>query len=93
MIALGACGGPALQNAPRPDPGVVAAAAAAAATAATLADPDAAAMHQESKHDSDNQKPRDVKVTQSVPPDVLDRLDQAEKQQQQGSGSAAPGPK
>jgi hypothetical protein len=77
-VAQASCGGPVLNNAPRPDPGAVAAAAAAAATAATLADPDAAAKHQEQKKDDDNHRPRDVKVDQSVPPDVLDRLDRAQ---------------
>jgi hypothetical protein len=90
LVLVCGCGGPVLQNAPHPDPGIVAAAAAAAATAATLADPDAAAKHQEQKHDSDDHKPRDVQVNQNVPPDVLDRLDKAEKEKQgSGSGSAA----
>ena len=74
-FAIAACGPPILSGAPKPDPGVVAAAAAAAASAATLADPDGAAKHQEQKKDSDNQRPKDVKVDQNVPPDVLDRLD------------------
>jgi hypothetical protein len=73
------CGPPILSGAPKPDPGVVAAAAAAAATAATLADPDGAAKHQEQKKDSEVQRPRDVEVNQNVPPDVLDRLDHAQR--------------
>jgi hypothetical protein len=88
-FVLGACGPPILSGAPKPDPGVVAAAAAAAATAATLADPDGAAKHQEQKKDSDNQRPKDVKVDQDVPPDVLDRLDQASGHADAGVPDAA----
>jgi 3'-phosphoadenosine 5'-phosphosulfate (PAPS) 3'-phosphatase len=90
VLALVSCGGPVLGNAPRPDPGVIAAAAAAAASAATLADPDGAAKHQEQKKDSDEHRPRDVQVDQSVPPDVLDRLDQ-EQARDGGVGVARDG--
>ncbi|HTJ40985.1 MAG TPA: hypothetical protein VL463_02790 [Kofleriaceae bacterium] len=76
LLVLVSCGPPALNNLPRPDPNVVAAGAAAVAGAATLADPDGAAKHQEQKKDSEERKPRDVEVNQSVPSDVLDRLDQ-----------------
>jgi hypothetical protein len=85
-----ACGPPVLHNAPRPDPTLAAAAAAAAATAATLADPDGAAKHQEQKNDSAQSPPRGHEVDQSVPPDVLDRLDQA--QARDGGAPSAPVP-
>lgn len=80
VAALGACGGPpALQNAPRPNPAVVAGAAAAVAGAATLANPDAAARKQELKKDSDRE-PQAQKGGEHVPADVLDRLDAAKTQ-------------
>lgn len=72
------CGGPALRNAPRVNPAVVAASAAAIAGAATLADPDAAARRQE-RHkqagavDRPSQEPSTM-----MPSDLLDRLDEAE---------------
>jgi hypothetical protein len=76
VVLLCACGEPILKNAPKPDPGSVAGVAAAAAAAATLASPDSAAKRQEQlqKDEPDN---RGVKVKETVPPDVLDRLDGA----------------
>ena len=79
LLVLVSCGPPVLNNLPRPDPAVVAAGAAAVAGAATLADPDGAAKHQEQKKDTDQHGPRDVEVNQSVPADVLDRLDHAQR--------------
>lgn len=71
------CGGPALQNAPRPNPTAVAGAAAALAGAATLAAPDAAG-----RRASEANKPtaelRPIKPGPSVPADVLDRLDKVQ---------------
>jgi hypothetical protein len=78
IICLMGCGGPALRNAPRVDPVVVAAGAAAIAGAATLADPDAAARRQERKKDSDAPTSGSHGDSPSVPSDVLDRLDEAE---------------
>src|SRR5262245_32380591 len=74
VVLLCACGEPILKNAPKPDPGAVAGVAAAAAAAATLASPDTAARRQEQlqKDEPDN---RGVKVKETVPADVLDRLD------------------
>ena len=68
------CGEPILKNAPKPDPGAVAGAAAAAAAAATLADPQGAGRRQEeaTRSEPDN---RGVEVKETVPADVLDRLD------------------
>ena len=94
VVLLCACGEPILKNAPKPDPGSVAGVAAAAAAAATLASPDAAARRQEQlqKGEPDN---RGVKVKETVPSDVLDRLDHAPPDagvdggQAQGSASAA----
>ena len=76
VVLLCACGEPILKNAPKPDPGSVAGVAAAAAAAATLASPESAARRQEQlqKGEPDN---RGVKVKETVPSDVLDRLDRA----------------
>src|SRR5678816_1139117 len=76
VVLLCACGEPILKNAPKPDPGAVAGVAAAAAAAATLASPQTAAQRQEQlqKGEPDN---RGVKVKETVPRDVLDRLDHA----------------
>jgi hypothetical protein len=70
---LFACGGPALQNVPAPDPAIVAGLAAGVAGAATLADPDAAARNQEAKKPQKEQRP--VKNNVVVPAAVFDRLD------------------
>jgi hypothetical protein len=74
VVMLCACGEPILRNAPKPDPGAVAGVAAAAAAAVTLASPQTAAQRQEQrqKGEPDN---RGVKVKETVPADVLDRLD------------------
>ena len=78
---LAACGGqPVMANAPRPDPGAVAGVAAAAAAAATLADPDAASRKPEKK---EVEQKNPIEVKESVPSDVLDRLDK-----QPAAGSA-----
>jgi len=77
LTALAACGGPALANVPKPDPGIVAGLAAGVAGAATLADPKGAAARQEQKRPEKEKRP--VKNNVTVPGDVLDRLD--EKQQ------------
>ena len=84
LLVAGACGGqPALANAPRPDPAVVAGAAAATAAAITIADPNAATRGKPEKRD--DKVPNDSKeVDESVPSDVLDRLDRGS-----GSGSDA----
>jgi hypothetical protein len=73
ILFLG-CGEPILRNAPKPDPGAAAGVAAAAAAAVTLASPQTAAQRQEQqqKGEPDN---RGVKVKETVPADVLDRLD------------------
>ena len=75
VVLVAGCGEPILRNAPKPDPGAVAGVAAAAAAAVTLASPQTAAQRQEQrqKGEPDN---RGVKVKETVPPDVLDRLDQ-----------------
>lgn len=67
------CGGPALQNVPKPDPAIVAGIAAGVAGAATLADPQGAAKHQEQKKPTKDKRP--VKAGPTVPSDVFDRLD------------------
>jgi hypothetical protein len=83
VALVAACGGPALQNVPKPDPSVVAGAAAAVAGAATLADPNGAAKRQEQKEPQKSLKPK--KSGGTVPGDVLDRLDA--KQQGKDAGT------
>lgn len=73
-IALCACGEPLLRNVPKADPATVAGIAAAAATAATLADPQGAAARQEVKNQREPDN-RGIEVKETVPADVLDRLD------------------
>jgi len=76
FVLLAACGAqpnqPILANAPRPNPAAVAGGAAAAAAALTLASPDS---HQPEKKQVQEKKA--VKVKESVPAGVLDRLDSA----------------
>jgi hypothetical protein len=90
VAALGACGGPVLQNVPKPDPAIVAGLAAGAAGAATLANPDAAARIQEAK--KPERDPRPVATKETVPSGVLDRLDekQAKKPADGADADAAP---
>jgi len=77
-----ACGGgPILQNAPRPDQGVLAAIAAGAAGAATIANPAAAGRPKE----KENVAAKKTVKTTSMPSDVLDRLDAAEQRADAGS--------
>jgi len=57
----------------------VAGAAALAAGAATVADPDGAAKRQENKGNGGQPTGKPKKVKETVPPDVLDRLDDAEE--------------
>ena len=86
LVALGACGGPVLKNAPRPDPGAVAGVAAAAAAAITLADPNAATRGKPEQPVEEQDK-APIEVKQHVTSDVLDRLDDGS-----GSATAAPAP-
>ena len=82
VVLLAGCDHPALQNVPQPNIAAMAGLAAGAAAAATLADPNAAARHQE-EHDKDvrrEDRHKSKAVTQTVPADVFDRLD-AEKAQ------------
>jgi hypothetical protein len=70
------CGGPALQGLPHPNNGAMAAGFAAVAGAATLASPASAQKSAEAQSKQgavDGKKPVNVKET--VPSDVLDRLD------------------
>ncbi len=76
VLVLAACGGgpdPILRNVPQPNTAAAAGAAAAIAGAATLASPHDAAKRQEKNKSPDEKKP--VQVHESVPADVLDRLD------------------
>lgn len=76
LVATAACGGPVLQNAPRPNPATVAGIAAATAAAITLAAPDATARNAEDTRRSghvDRDAPSGHRET--APVEVLDRLD------------------
>jgi hypothetical protein len=78
ILSLCGCGGPPLlAGAPRPDPGVVAAIAAGIAAGATLADPASAGKRPEGRRVSQSEAPSGRRET--VPPDVLDRLDDAQR--------------
>ncbi|HEY3802005.1 MAG TPA: hypothetical protein VGL61_05330 [Kofleriaceae bacterium] len=86
LLALAACGAtqqPLLSHAPAPNVGAVAGVAAAAAAAITLASPGAANQKPEDKV---NENTRPQQVNESVPSDVLDRLDE-----QNAGSSNAPG--
>jgi hypothetical protein len=88
-LAPAGCGGgpdPILRNVPQPNKAVVAGAAAAVAGAATLASPADAAKLQEKNRAPDEKKP--VKVRQTVPADVLDRLDARQQAGRAEAGSA-----
>lgn len=87
MVALAGCGGPALQNAPRPNPAHVAAAAAGTAAALTLADPDGAARKAEEQSPSNAAREREKNGSEHVPHDVLDRLDRAEAAKKRGDAA------
>lgn len=80
LMLVAGCGAapnqPLLANAPRPPQAAVAGVAAGAAAALTLADPDAASRRPEKKQNT-NMKPMTVK--ESVPGDVLDRLDRGDR--------------
>ncbi len=90
FVLLAACGAspnqPVLANAPRPDPGAVAGIAAAAAAAVTLAAPDAA-RKPEKNEDSEKKA---IKVKESVPSSVLDRLDKSEANKQPAQDAPQP---
>lgn len=92
FVLLAACGAapdkPLLANAPQPNTAAMAGGAAAAAAALTLADPDAASRRPEKKEEVEK-KP--VQVKESVPGDVLDRLDHAPAPAE-GTSEDAPAP-
>src|SRR5262249_18612777 len=76
LVGTLGCGGgqqPMLANVPHPNNAAMAGGAAAAAAAITLASPDSAAQKPEKNQ---NQEKHEVDVKESVPSDVLDRLDQ-----------------
>lgn len=76
VMALAAgCSEPILKNAPHPPASQVAGVAAAAATAVTLANPDAAAHKSEEAQRAAAPPPQTRAVHESIPADVLDRLD------------------
>jgi hypothetical protein len=87
LVACGAGSQPLLSGVPRVNPAGVAGVAAAAAAAITLASPGSAQQKPEDKI-NENTKPQ--KVDESVPPDVLDRLDEQEATAGSATGSAAP---
>jgi hypothetical protein len=86
-VLLGACGGPALQNAPHPNNAAMAGGFAALAGAATLASPRDATKKPEEKGPAADTKP--MKVKETVPAGVFDRLD---AQDAKGSATTAAKP-
>ncbi len=91
VMLVAACGAapdkPVLANVPQPNPAAAAGLAAGAAAAMTLADPDAASRRPEKKEEVEK-KP--VNVKESVPGDVLDRLDDAPPADGSAEPAAAP---
>jgi hypothetical protein len=81
-LSVAACGAPSQQTT-----NTVAAGAALAAGAATVADPDGAAKRNENKGKGGEPGMKGKKVDETVPPDVLDRLDQAEAEDAQDGSS------
>jgi hypothetical protein len=78
VIALSAmlgCGGPLLQNVPHPNNTAMAAGFAGAAAAATAISPANAQKNVESANKAGARDKRPVNVKETVPADVLDRLD------------------
>jgi hypothetical protein len=91
ILLVSACGEPILRNAPHPNPAAVAGVAAATAAAITLASPQAAAAAQEQKNRG-QPNDRSVEVTETVPPDVFDRLDQQNARDAGVDGRGLPSP-
>ena len=78
MALAGGCSEPILKNAPHPPASHVAGVAAAAAAAVTLANPDAAAhKSEEAQRLATRLVAVTVAVHETVPADMLDRLDHA----------------
>lgn len=75
LVLAVSCGGPALQNVPHPNNGAMAGGFAAAAAAATLASPGMAQKSAESQQNAGSADKKPVKVNETVPADVLDRVD------------------
>jgi hypothetical protein len=88
VVLVAGCGEPVLRNAPRPNPGAVAGVAAAAAAAVTLASPQTAAQRQEQRQQGEPDN-RGVTVKETVPADVLDRLDHHSQDAGVDGGAAA----
>jgi hypothetical protein len=88
VALLGACGGPPLlQNVPRPNTAAVAGVAAGTAAALTLANPQGAAAAQEAR--KPNKELQAKRSEADVPSDVLDRLDEKQKQKPAEADTAA----
>jgi hypothetical protein len=90
LLAAACGGGTVLGGLPRPNPTVMAGIAAAAATAATIADPGAAGrIYEEGRVKHLNRADGD---SETIPLDVLDRLDDAEADADASGYSADPDP-
>jgi hypothetical protein len=90
IFVLAGCGGPVARNIPAPNKAVAAGITAGAAAAITLADPAAAAKRQEENKTAPDLKEQKSKGT--VPADVLDRLDEKKKNQNDAAHrTSAPG--
>jgi hypothetical protein len=74
FVGLG-CGGPLLQNVPHPNNAAMAGGFAGAAAAATAISPANAQKNIEAANKAGARDKKPVNVKETVPPDVLDRLD------------------
>lgn len=91
LVLLVGCGEPVLRNAPKPNPGAVAGVAAATAAAITLASPQTASAQQEART-KDDPDDRGVKVKDTVPDAVFDRLESAPNDAGVDGTASTPGP-
>jgi hypothetical protein len=95
ILLAASCGEPLMSHVPQPPTGAAAGAAGAVAAAATLADPEAAAKKAEKakqKQDEAGAPPsQGVRVQETVPADVFDRLDRAKAADRAGEAAPVPG--
>jgi hypothetical protein len=77
LILLAGCGGsPVLSGLPRPNKTAAAGIALGAAAAATAIDPQGGQRIKEAGEEKEAQK-RPIEVKETIPPDLLDKIDQA----------------
>lgn len=90
LMVLAGCGGsPVLSGLPRPNKTAAAGVALGAAAAATALDPQGGQRIKEAGQKSEAEK-RPVEVKETIPPDVLDRMDKADAAGDDGDDDARP---